>query len=99
MAAIYAVLHALLLGTFDLSWLSTPPTAGTFAVLAVVAISAALTWMVVRGRWTWPVLGNGPPHGVAMRHRSACTATAAVRDPDAPGKPRPRAPGMTLAAA
>lgn len=99
MAAINALLYALLLGSVDLLPLSTPPAAGAFAALAIVAIGAALTWMVVRGGRVWPVLDSGPSQGMAMRHRSACTATVAVRDPDAPGKPRPRAPGAAPAAA
>ncbi len=99
MAAIFTLLNELLLGSFDLWPLSMPPSVGGLAVLAVLAVGVVLACVAVRAGRVWRLLSGGSSSSVALRRRSACTAPVAVRDPDAPGKPRPRAPSVARAIA
>ncbi|HJE59534.1 MAG TPA: DUF6412 domain-containing protein [Nocardiopsis listeri] len=74
-------------------------TQGPALVLVAVAVGAALTWMVLRGTALWPVGDSATGAGHAMRRRSARLPVLTLRDPDAAGRPRPRAPGRALPAA
>ncbi|MFC3998359.1 DUF6412 domain-containing protein [Nocardiopsis sediminis] len=75
------------------------PITGSFALLALVAVGAALAWIAVRGVAAWPVPDSEGGRADAMRRRSDRAAAPPLRDPDAPGKPRPRAPGAAPTAA
>ena len=61
------------------------------AVLAGVAVALAAT-LLVRLLHALPVTPAGSLPGPVLRARSADTATHPQRDPDAAGRPRPRAP-------
>lgn len=74
-------------------------TQGPALVLVAVAVGAALTWMVLRGTALWPIGDSATGAGRAMRRRSARLPVLTLRDPDAAGRPRPRAPGQALSAA
>ncbi|WP_017556269.1 DUF6412 domain-containing protein [Nocardiopsis baichengensis] len=105
MAFIYALFTALLLGpagaAFDVPGLSggSAPELGAFALLAVVAVGTALVCAVVRAPAAWALSDRGEAHRGSMRRRSAAAPVPPQRDPDAAGKPRPRAPGAAPAAA
>lgn len=98
MAHVYALFHVLFFG-LDGTWpMATPlPVTGAFAVLALVAVGAALTWVVVRGVRAWPLSGNGGSPAEVLRRCCTRTVVLPVRAPDTPGKPRPRAPGTVRA--
>ena len=61
------------------------------AVLAGVAVAAAAA-LLARLVHALPVAAAGTLTGPVLRARSADTATHPQRDPDAAGRPRPRAP-------
>lgn len=63
-------------------------------VLAGVAAVVAAT-LLVRLVRVVPVAPAGSLSGPALRARSATTATDPQRDPDAAGRPRPRAPSAS----
>lgn len=88
----------LLLGTLPTEILALGPQGPTL-VLVAVAVGTALTWMVLRGTALWPVGDSATGAGHAMRRRSARLPVLTLRDPDAAGRPRPRAPGQALPAA
>jgi hypothetical protein len=78
---------AWLLGLLGLLALHAQPG----AVLAGVALALAAT-LLVRVVHALPVAAAGTLPGPILRTRSADTATHRHRDPDAAGRPRPRAP-------
>ena len=95
-----------LLPLFDFLLLGVLPTEllglgtqGPALVLVAVAVGTALTWMVLHGTAPWPVGDSATGAGRAMRRRSARLPVLTLRDPDAAGRPRPRAPGQALPAA
>ncbi|MFC7326342.1 DUF6412 domain-containing protein [Marinactinospora rubrisoli] len=96
----HAVAHVLLLGT-DLDTLLPlgGPVVGPVTLLAMVAVGAALAWVTVRGGRSRPCADSDVRTRCgAMLRRSERGALLAFRDPDAPGRPRPRAPGAAPAA-
>lgn len=105
MAFIYALFTALLLG--PAGWAAdgslvadgAPPVLGAFALLAVVTVGTALVCAVVRGLTAWFLPDSGEARRGSMRRRSDAAPVPPQRDPDAAGKPRPRAPGAVPAAA
>lgn len=105
MAFIYALFTALLLGPAGWTADGAPvadgaaPALGAFALLAVVTVSTALVCAVVRGLAAWILPDSGEARRGSMRRRSDAAPVPPQRDPDAAGKPRPRAPGAVPAAA
>ncbi|MDA8369442.1 MAG: DUF6412 domain-containing protein [Nocardiopsaceae bacterium] len=97
MALVYMLLGWLLSGGL---WPMTghDTVAGAFTVLALVAAGSALTWMIVRGVHTRPRIDGDSRRSRAMLLRSERAVAPPLQDPDAPGKPRPRAPGAAPAA-
>ncbi|MFD8480960.1 DUF6412 domain-containing protein [Kitasatospora sp. NPDC059673] len=76
--------------------LPTGPGAVTTAALLVLACAVTLALTSAR----LPVAGTpAAVHAAALRRRAYRTAYLPPRDPAAPGRPRPRAPGRRLAAA
>lgn len=67
-------------------------------VLLVVAVGAVVSLYFLRGAGLWPG-DSATTTARAMRHRSACLPVVTLCDPDAAGRPRPRAPGAALSAA
>ncbi|GAA3728509.1 hypothetical protein HDA32_000159 [Spinactinospora alkalitolerans] len=100
MAFIQTVLHALLLG-FDVTGaLGGGPWSASLTLLALVAVGAALALMAVRGCVAPPFSdGDARVRRNAMRRRAGRGFAVVSRDPDAPGKTRPRAPGAAPVAA
>nr|WP_221308836.1 DUF6412 domain-containing protein [Nocardiopsis mwathae] len=73
--------------------MATAAPAGALALLAIVAVGAALSWIAVRGLRAWPPFDGEVGRSRSMLRRSEGLDPPPLRDPDAPGKPRPRAPG------
>ncbi|GAA1112165.1 DUF6412 domain-containing protein [Nocardiopsis metallicus] len=71
---------------------------GALALL-VVAVGVALAWLALRGTALWPAGDTATGAAHAMRRRSKRLPVLALCDPDAAGRPRPRAPGAALPAA
>ena len=67
--------------------------------LVVVAVGAALALLALRGTAPWPVGDTATGAASAMRRRSEKLPVLTLCDPDAAGRPRPRAPGAALPAA
>ena len=67
--------------------------------LVVVAVGAALALLALRGTAPWPVGDTATGTAHAMRRRSKKLPVLTLRDPDAAGRPRPRAPGAAVPAA
>ncbi|HEX4721087.1 MAG TPA: DUF6412 domain-containing protein [Pseudonocardiaceae bacterium] len=90
-----AVAHllALLLGTM-------PTPAGLFFGIATVAVAGALLVLLVSSRVDAdPVRSTIGVRAIALRERARHSAQLRLRDPDASGRPRPRAPGHAATAA
>lgn len=64
--------------------------------LLVVAVGAALALLALRGTVLWPVGDTATGAAHAMRRRSKKLPVLTLCDPDAAGRPRPRAPGAAL---
>ncbi|GHC96279.1 hypothetical protein GCM10007079_48730 [Nocardiopsis terrae] len=79
--------------------LPLPGMPGGALTLLVVAVGAALAWMALRGTAPWPVGDTATGTAHAMRRRSRKLPVLTLCDPDAAGRPRPRAPGAALPAA
>ncbi|MFH8979513.1 DUF6412 domain-containing protein [Streptomyces varsoviensis] len=73
----------------ETGWLSAMALAATTAVAA-----ALMTCAVIASRTGYPLATNRVR--TAIRDRERRTAFLAQRDPDAPGRARPRAPGRPL---
>ncbi|MDA2814128.1 DUF6412 domain-containing protein [Nocardiopsis sp. RSe5-2] len=105
MAFIYALFTALLLGPSGWAPGGAPvtdgsaPLLGAVALLAVVTVSTALACAVVRGLSALFLPDSGEARRGSMRRRSDAAPVPPQRDPDAAGKPRPRAPGAVPVAA
>jgi hypothetical protein len=67
--------------------------------LATVALAAALIAVLARAPWQATALSAGPPLAVALRRKSWGAVFQRQRNPDSPGRPRPRAPSAAPAAA
>ncbi|RCV48873.1 DUF6412 domain-containing protein [Marinitenerispora sediminis] len=100
MPTLYAVAHVLLLGIdTDVLLPVGGLVIGPVTLLAVVAVGAALAWVTVRDRRSRPCADNDVRTRCgAMLRRSERRVLLAFRDPDAPGRARPRAPATAPAA-
>jgi Family of unknown function (DUF6412) len=67
--------------------------------LATVALAAAVIAVLAHAPWPDATLTAGPSLTVAVRRKSWGAVFQRQRNPDAPGRPRPRAPSAALAAA
>ncbi|WP_116246454.1 DUF6412 domain-containing protein [Nocardiopsis sp. FIRDI 009] len=94
MTLLITVFELLLLGPFPTE-LVPPP--GSLALLA--AVGAALALYVLHGLRPRPVRDAATTAARAMRRRSDRLPVPTLRDPDAAGRPRPRAPGAAAPAA
>ncbi|WP_017585879.1 DUF6412 domain-containing protein [Nocardiopsis ganjiahuensis] len=79
--------------------LPLPGADGGALTLLVVAVGAALALLVLRGTALWPVGDTATGAAHAMRRRSKKLPVLTLCDPDAAGRPRPRAPGTGPSAA
>jgi hypothetical protein len=87
MGRLVVLRYGVLAGLLGLLLQHTDP--GTALVGVAAAVAAALLLRLVLAV---PALAAGTLSGPALRARSASTATHPQRDPDAAGRPRPRAP-------
>ena len=89
-----AVLHvlSLLLG-------SLPTSAGVVGIATVAVAGVLLTLLVSQPIDTDPLRSAVRVRAIALRERARHSAHLRLRDPDAPGRTRPRAPGMPITAA
>jgi len=67
--------------------------------LATVALAAAVIAIFARAPWPGAVLTAGPQLAVALRRKSWGAVYQRQRNPDSPGRARPRAPSAAPAAA
>jgi len=67
--------------------------------IASVALAAAVIAVLAREPLAGAALTGAPRLAVALRRKSWGAAFQRQRNPDAPGRPRPRAPSAALAAA
>ncbi|MEU3015782.1 DUF6412 domain-containing protein [Nocardiopsis sp. NPDC007018] len=79
--------------------LPLPGVDGGAVTLLVVAVGAALVLLALRRTTLWPVGDTATGTAHAMRRRASKLPVLALCDPDAAGRPRPRAPGAVLPAA
>jgi uncharacterized protein DUF6412 len=78
----------------------TPGLAAAAALLAAAMTAAVVAAFAPRARATrTPATGPLAGRTSALREKSWCAAFLRQRDPDAPGRARPRAPGAAPAAA
>jgi Family of unknown function (DUF6412) len=81
----------------------TPSGVSGIAVtaLALTVLTCALTAYVLTAAWLGQITAAGPltSRVAALREKSRGAAFLPQRDPDAAGRPRPRAPSSILAAA
>jgi hypothetical protein len=94
MAAQAAVIHVLL------SLLGSLPTPAGVIGIATIAVAGVLLTLLVRQ----PIDANPRTslvrvRAIALRERAWHSAHLRLRDPDAPGRTRPRAPGAAVTAA
>ncbi len=77
------------------------PSAATITALAATVLVGALLACLVSAAWTGRLTAALPLSGrsTALRKKSWGAAFLRQRDPDAAGRPRPRAPGAAQAAA
>ncbi|MFF3937704.1 DUF6412 domain-containing protein [Streptomyces phaeofaciens] len=89
-------LLALVLLAFDVLLLDSGSLSAAVALAATAAASSALAVCTLLAARSAPAV---PPTRVrtAIRDRARRTAFLPQRDPDASGRPRPRAPGHALA--
>ncbi|GLU47329.1 DUF6412 domain-containing protein [Nocardiopsis ansamitocini] len=100
MELIYTLFHTLFFGTGGLGVFADQIGLGPFALLAILAVGTAIVWITARGYGSWP-FADTRIHAWrgAMRTRERRATAIVSRDPDAPGKTKPRAPGAALLAA
>jgi hypothetical protein len=83
-----------------LGWQLTQHSATPSGLLAVATVALAAAVIAVLAHAPWPAtLTGGPPLTVALRRKSWGAVFQRQRNPDAPGRPRPRAPSAAPAAA
>lgn len=75
-----------------------PTPAGAFVGIATVAVAGALVVLLTSLRAD-PVRSAMRVRGVVLREHARHSAHLRLRDPDAPGRTRPRAPGFATATA
>lgn len=81
------------LSTAAPSVLANPSGTAVTATLAAAFTLVAALALVGRARLDAAFSGDSRPAQVAVRARTERTAFLPLRDPDAAGRPRPRAPG------
>jgi Family of unknown function (DUF6412) len=81
-------------------WQLAQHTATPSGMLALATLALAAAVIAVLGRAPWPgaVLSAGPQLAVALRRKSWGAVFQRQRNPDTPGRPRPRAPAAAPAA-
>nr|WP_246404359.1 DUF6412 domain-containing protein [Nocardiopsis algeriensis] len=89
-----ALLEFVLLGTVPAEPLPVPAP----LALLFVAVGAVVAWYFLRGSAPGPATEAVATAARAMRRRSEQLPVLPLRDPDAAGRPRPRAPGRSLTA-
>ena len=89
-----AVLHvlSLLLGSF-------PTPAGVVGIATVAVAGVLLTLLISQPIDADPLRSTVRVRAIALRERARHSAHLRLRDPDASGRTRPRAPGLATAAA
>ncbi len=95
MSLLLAFFEFLMLGVVPAELLPVP---GSLALL-VAAVGATVAWYVLRGTGARPARDAAAGAVHAMRRRSDRLPVLTLCDPDAAGRPRPRAPGAALPAA
>ncbi|MFY7065151.1 DUF6412 domain-containing protein [Nocardiopsis changdeensis] len=89
-------MHALLLFLAELLFIGPGPDAlpsAPMALLFAAVGAAAVVWYLAYGPAAVPAGDTTAGRTGAMRRRSERSAVPTLRDPDAAGRPRPRAPG------
>ncbi|WP_149262299.1 DUF6412 domain-containing protein [Actinomadura sp. K4S16] len=98
---LWSLLIALLLRGFAVAeWAGTAPGQSVLATLGALTVAGLLVLAAVRVRAARQ--GHGAARArvrTTLRERTLRTAFLPQRDPDAAGRPRPRAPGTGIAAA
>jgi len=92
---------AIAIAQVAVGWQLTQHGATPSAVLALatVALAAAVIAVLARAPWPGAPLRAWPQRAVALRRKSWAAAFQRQRNPDAPGRARPRAPTAAPAAA
>lgn len=92
------VIFLVLRGFAVAEWAASGPEQHGLLALAAAGVAGLLILTAVRARTS---RRDHPPAPVrtALRERTLRTAFLPQRDPDAAGRPRPRAPGAEIAAA
>jgi hypothetical protein len=92
---------AIAIAQVAVGWQLTQHAATPSAVLALatVALAAAVIAVLARAPWPGAALRAGPQLAVALRRKSWGAAFQRQRNPDTPGRARPRAPTAAPAAA
>jgi hypothetical protein len=92
---------AIAIAQVAVGWQLTQHGATPSAVLALatVALAAAVIAVLARPPWPGTALSAGPRLAVALRRKSWGAAFQRQRNPDTPGRARPRAPTAAPAAA
>jgi hypothetical protein len=99
---VYWPVFTAMLRLFGLAWLFTGGVTGSHAVFGLAAVTVTvLVAVALRCSPAAPRDGVSSPVRVrarALRRRASRTAFLRLRDPDAAGRPRPRAPGVVAVA-
>jgi hypothetical protein len=74
------------------AWQLADALAPTAVLLAVATLAVAGLVALVARRPATVTGAGGPAHALALRERASRTTFLRLRDPDAAGRPRPRAP-------
>jgi predicted permease len=89
MARVLAASVAMLLA----AWQLPDALTSSAVLLAAAALAVGLVVLTVRLAPAY-VFAEAPGRGVALRSRASRTIFLRLRDPDAAGRPRPRAPSF-----
>jgi hypothetical protein len=87
MARVLAAIVAAMIAWWDLADASTPS-----AVLIAAALAVAGLIVLAAHRAPAAVAADAPLRAATLRDRAGRSALVRLRDPDAPGRPRVRAP-------
>ncbi|MEU9842163.1 DUF6412 domain-containing protein [Actinomadura sp. NPDC048032] len=94
------LVFALLRGFAVAEWAGSAPGQSVLVTLGALTVAGLLVLAAVRVRAAHPGLGAARARvRTTLRDRTLRTAFLPQRDPDAAGRPRPRAPGTGIAAA
>ena len=99
--ALNASLAALLQATGHVALTPSAVSGAAMTTLALSVLACALTACVLAAAWLGRIAASEPltSRAAALRAKSWRTAFLPQRDPDAAGRPRPRAPSIGPAAA